>query len=370
MWIRLKALFIKEFLAILRDPKSRAILIGPPIIQLLVFTYAATLEVRNVDLVYVNYDTGRWGQELLHRIDASATFRSVEMVRNTEELQDAIDMRRSIVAVQIGPDFSRNIAAGREASVQIMLDGRRSNAAQIVAGYLSQITSELAADVAANRGVRRAGPPKLVPRNWFNPNLEYAWFTVPNLIGAIALLIGLIVTALSIARERELGTFDQLMVSPLRTHEILIGKLIPPLLIGLVHITLYVLAAVWIFDVPLVGSLVFLYICAICYLAAVVGIGLVISALAATQQQAILGAFLFLVPATLLSGFATPIENMPSWLQTVTLGNPLRYFLAVVRGVFLKGVAADEVARQTLPLIMIAIVTLGSAAWLFSRKSE
>ena len=210
----------------------------------------------------------------------------------------------------------------------------------------------------------------IVPRNWFNPNLIYQWFMVPNLIASIALLIGLIVTALSIARERELGTLDQLLVSPLRTSEILLGKLTPPMFIGLFNITLYILAAVFFFEVPLRGSLLFLYGGAIFYLAAVVGVGLFISAMAMTQQQAILGAFLFIVPAMLLSGFATPIENMPAWLQPVTLVNPLRYFLVIVNGVFLRDLPIGEVVKNTVPLALIAVGTLSAAAWLFRRRLE
>ena len=210
----------------------------------------------------------------------------------------------------------------------------------------------------------------IVPRNWFNPNLIYQWFMVPNLIASIALLIGLIVTALSIARERELGTLDQLLVSPLRTSEIMLGKLTPPMFIGLFNITIYILAAVFFFDVPLRGSLLFLYGGAIFYLAAVVGVGLFISAMAMTQQQAILGAFLFIVPAMLLSGFATPIENMPAWLQPVTLINPLRYFLVIVNGVFLRDLPIGEVVKNTVPLALIAVGTLSAAAWLFRRRLE
>ena len=186
----------------------------------------------------------------------------------------------------------------------------------------------------------------------------------------ISLLIGVILTALSVARERELGTFDQLMVSPLRTHEILIGKTVPPLMIGLVHATVYVLAALFVFEVPLRGSLLLLYPSLIVYLAAVIGIGLFISSLSTTQQQAILGAFLFAAPAILLSGFATPIENMPAWLQPLTMVNPLRHFLVVVKGVFLKGLPASEVLLNTAPLILIALVTLTAAAWLFRRRIE
>jgi ABC-2 type transport system permease protein len=368
-WTRLKALIVKELLAVLRDPKGRAILIVPPIVQLVVFSYAATLEVRNVDIVVLNRDNGRWGQELVRRIDGAPTFRTVARAEHPAAVRNAIDMQRALAAVQIGPSFSRDIEAGVPADVQIILDGRRSNASQIVGGYLNQIVAGLAADTP--KGIRAAATAvSVVPRNWFNPNLIFQWFMVPNLIASIALLIGLIVTALSIARERELGTFDQLMVSPLRTHEILLGKLAPPMMIGLFHITIYILAAVFIFGVPLRGSLLLLYGSALFYLASVVGLGLFISAMSMTQQQAILGAFLFMVPAVLLSGFATPIENMPGWLQPVTLLNPLRYFLVVVKGVLLKDIPAGEVLRETIPLFLIAIVTLSAAAWLFRRRLE
>ncbi|MBB4188667.1 ABC-2 type transport system permease protein [Sinorhizobium terangae] len=368
-WTRLKALIIKELLAVLRDPKGRAILIGPPIIQLLVFSYAATLEVKNVDLMVLDRDTGQWSQELVQRIGGSPTFRTITGANSPAEIRLALDTQRVLAALEIGPTFSRDIEAGRPAEVQVILDGRRSNASQIVSGYLSQIVGTLASETPA--GKRAASDAiRVEARNWFNPNLTYQWFMVPNLVASIALLIGLVVTALSVARERELGTFDQLIVSPLRTHEILIGKLIPPMMIGLFHITIYILAAVFIFGVPLRGSLLLLYGSAVFYLASVVGLGLFISALSMTQQQAILGAFLFMVPAMLLSGFATPIENMPSWLQPVTLINPLRYFLVIVKGVFLKDIPFAEVVHQTLPLCLIAIVTLTAAAWLFRSKLE
>lgn len=368
-WVRLKALIIKELLAVLRDPKGRAILIGPPIIQLLVFSYAATLEVRNVDVVVLNRDGGEWGHELVQRIDGAPTFRKIYYAQSPAALHEAIDHQQVIAAIHVGPTFSRDIEAGSPADVQIILDGRRSNASQIVGGYLNQIVASLAAETPAGRRAASAGV-SVVARNWFNPNLIYQWFMVPNLVASIALLIGLVVTALSIARERELGTFDQLMVSPLRTHEILIGKLTAPMLIGIFHITIYILAAVFVFGVPLRGSLALLYGSAIFYLASVVGLGLFISALSMTQQQAILGAFLFLVPAMLLSGFATPIENMPDWLQHVTIVNPLRYFLVIVKGVFLKDIPLSEVAHNTLPLAIIAVFTLSAAAWLFRRRLE
>lgn len=369
MWTRLRALIVKELLAILRDPKGRIVLIGPPVIQLLIFSFAATLEVSNVDLAYINRDSGRWGTELVQRIDASATFRAVTPLLSLDQARAALDQRDVLAVIRIEPTFSRKIEAGRPAEVQILLDGRRSNAAQIVAGYLERIIADMAKDTPGGR-LSAAPGETVVARNAFNPNLIYTWYTVPSLIAVISLLIGLIVTSLSVARERELGTFDQLMVSPLRTHEILIGKTVPPLLIGLFHATLYVLAAIFIFQVPLRGSLLLLYPSLVFYLAAVIGVGLFISSLSATQQQAILGAFLFAAPAVLLSGFATPIDNMPDWLQPLTELNPLRHFLVVARGVFLKDMPALEVFANSIPLALIAAATLSAAAWLFRRRLE
>ncbi len=368
MWERIRALIIKELLAILRDPRGRMVIIVPPILQLFVFSFAATLEVKNADIVILNRDSGKWGYELIQRIDGAPTFRRLARTDDEKTLHDLIDRQQVIAAVQIGPSFSRDIEAGRTGDVQIILDGRRSNAAQIVSGYLTQIITTLSADLSPPR--QMGSNVTVMPRYWFNPNLIFIWFTVPSLVAIIALLIGLVVTALSVARERELGTFDQLMVSPLRTHEILIGKLTPPMMIGLFHITLYVLAAIFIFGIPLRGSLLLLYGSAVFYLASVVGIGLFISSLSMTQQQAILGAFVFMVPAVLLSGFATPIENMPEWLQPVTIINPLRYFLVVVKGVFLKDIPLSEVVHNTVPLALIALCTLSAAAWLFRSRIE
>jgi ABC-2 type transport system permease protein len=369
MWNRIATLITKELRVVLRDPRSRVILIVPPLLQLIVFAFAATLEVKHVDAVVLDRDAGTSGRELVQAIQGSPTFRRVTAVRSQGELRDAIDRQRALAAIEIGPTFSSDLAAGRTADVQVHLDGRRSNAAQIVDGYLTRIVNDYLA-AAATRRPGAAPPVQVVPHNWFNPNLEFRWFTVPGLIGVIALLIGLVVTALSVARERELGTFDQLMVAPLRPYEILIGKMTPPILIGLVHVTLYVLAAVLVFHVPLRGSLIALYLGAVFFLAAVVGVGLFISALSTTQQQAILGAFLFMAPAVLLSGFATPIANMPGWLQAATVVNPLRHFLVIVRGVFLRGMDWGDVARNVVPLSVIAAVALTAATVLFRKRME
>lgn len=369
MWRRLKALVVKELLAVLRDPRGRMILIVPPILQLFVFAYAATMEVKNVDIAVLDRDRGAWSQELLRRVDGTPTFRTIVPVDTPEALRRAIDRQQVLAAVQIGPSFSRDVAAGRPADLQVILDGRRSNASQLAGNYISQIVSGMAADAASPSGVANR-PDAAVPRFWFNPGLDTQWFMVPNLIAVIAVLIGLIVTGLTIARERELGTFDQLLVSPLRVHEILLGKTIPSLLIGFAHCSFYLLAALIWFGLPLRGSLGMFYAGVFFYLLALIGIGLFISALSATQQQAILGSFLFMIPATLMSGFATPIENMPEWLQPATFVNPLRYFIVIVRGVFLKGLPVEEMLHNTVPLALIALVTLSAAAWMFRRRME
>jgi ABC-2 type transport system permease protein len=366
---RILALIVKELLAVLRDPRSRIVLIGPPLIQLFVFSFAATLEVKNVEIGVLNQDVGRGGWEIVQRVAASPTFTRVDTLRGVEEIKAYIDGRHGLLVLHIPQDFSRRVLRGEEGKIQVILDGRRSNAAQIVQGYLERMVSELSAEYVAANGLE---PPasELITRHWFNPNLSYIWFTVPALVGILTMLIGLIVTALSVARERELGTFDQLLVSPLQPWEILVGKTVPAMLIGAAEGTVILLAAIFVFRVPLNGNVALLYLAMLAFLAAIVGVGLFISALSSTQQQALLGAFTFMVPATLLSGFATPIHNMPDWLQLVTLGNPLRWFLVVIRGVFMKGLPTDLVLANTWPMVAIAIVTLTGAALLFRRRLE
>lgn len=366
---RILALIVKELLAVLRDPRSRIVLVGPPLIQLFVFSFAATLEVRNVVIGILNQDLGRGGWEVVRRIAGASTFTRVDTLRGVKDIEPYIDGRRGLLVVHIPEDFSRRVLRGEEGTIQVILDGRRSNAAQIVQNYLERMVSELSAEYVDDNGLQ---PPatELVVRHWFNPNLNYIWFTVPGLVGILTMLIGLIVTALSVARERELGTFDQLLVSPLQPWEILMGKTLPAMLIGAAEGSLILLAAIAVFSVPLNGSLALLYLAMMVFLAAIVGVGLFISALSTTQQQALLGAFTFMVPGTLLSGFATPIQNMPDWLQIVTLANPLRWFLEVVRGVFMKGMPAELVLANTWPMAAIAAVTLTIAALLFRRRLE
>jgi ABC-2 type transport system permease protein len=369
---RLQAMVIKEMWAILRDPKSRAVLIVPPLIQLFIFTFATTLDVKNVDVGVWNMSSGVHSSEIVSRVAGSPNFRHIVRLRSRDELRQVIDRQRVLVAMVFDEDFDRTVTAGRPATVGIVLDGRRSNAAQIAGGYIGGIVNDVGAElrpIPAGSALSSAtgGP---VVTNWFNPSLDYFWFTLPSLVAIISSVAGLALTSQSIARERELGTFDQLMVSPLRIHEILIGKTIPPLLVGLVNGTVYLIVAPLVFGVPFTGSLALFYLALTAYLLALIGIGLFVSAASTSQQQAFLGSFAATTPLILLSGYASPIENMPHWLQITTYANPTRYFLIIVQGLFLKAMPAWAVFHQLWPLLIIAAATLTAAAWLFRARME
>ena len=354
---RLRAQFIKEVLSVLRDPRSRMVVFGPPILQLLVFAFAATLEVRNVDIAVYSQDAGRWSHELVQRLDSAAFITHVRRADSQQQLHGLIDRGEVIAALSIPVDFSRQIAAGSSGVAQVLVDGRRSNAGQISLAYLNRI----AASVNAQTQHELSVPEPAAVRHLFNPNLIYRWFTVPGLTGILALFSALLITSLSIARERELGTFDQLLVSPTSTPEIIISKSLPALAIGTLLGLFMIGAGVFLFRIPFTGSFILLLLSLVLFIASVVGIGLMISAVSMTQQQAILGAFAIGVPAVLMSGFATPVENMPLVLQWLAQAIPLTHFLVIVEGSFLKAMPAADVAANLWPLALIALVTLTAA---------
>lgn len=366
---RIFSLVIKEFLTLLRDPKGRFVLIAPPILQLVVFAFAATLEIKNVSISIYNQDMGPHGYELIQRFSGSPTFSKINFVSNESQYALAIDEQKSIAAVHIPQNFSRDLEAGNQSQIQVILDGRRSNAAQIVTGYITQIIASYGQELLT---LQTSLNPVviLVSRNWYNPNLLYLWYTVPSLVGILAGVIALMVTALSVARERELGTFDQLLVSPLMPYEILIGKTIPAVLIGLVEGLLIFVVAQTLFGIPFTGSFFLLVFAILAFVMSVVGVGLFISSIAKTQQQAVLGAFIFLVPVISLSGYAAPVENMPEWLQRIIWIDPLQHFLITAKGLFLKEMTFIDVWANSWPLFIISAFTLTLAGWFFARKLE
>ena len=367
MFNRIQALIVKETLAVLRDPRNRAALILPPLLQLMLFAFTATLEVKNINLAVLNDDAGQISSELIQRFEASKNFRHIWFVHSPALLRDLIDRQTAVVGVHFQADFSRRFYTGQNPSIEILLDGRKSNASQIVQGYLTSIVDQYNSEIVTPEANKRKEV-SITARNWFNPNLDYIWFTVPSLVVIITLQVSVNVTAMSVAREREMGTFDQLLVSPLGPLEIMAGKTIPAFILALAEATIFILIAVFIFRIPFRGSIPLLYGSLIVFVASVVGIGLAISSVVATQQQALLGIFTFLMPALLMCGYTTPIENMPDWLQPFTYANPLRYMMVIVKGLFLKGLPAADVFANIWPMAVIAICTLTIATWFFRRR--
>lgn len=367
MWWRIFALTLKEFLALLKDKKSRTVIIVPPLAQLLVFSYAATFDLTRVPYAVYSEDQGFVARDLLARFSGSTNFREVAQISHDSEITPLIDSRRVLLILHIGPTFSRDLLSGRPGSLQVIVDGRNSNTAMVVLSYVRSIVTTFNNSWIDNRGLPKPSA-QLVTRFWFNQNLESRWFIVPGVVGLLTLVVTILVTGLSVAREREQGTFDQLLVTPLRPVEILIGKALPGFLIGLGEASLIMLLAVVWFNVPLRGNLATLYLGVFLFLLSAVGVGLMISSLAVTQQQGLLGAFLFIVPSIILSGFATPIANMPEVIQTMTLLNPLRYYLVILRGVFLENIPFHLLLDQYWPMAAIGLVNLTIAAFLFRKR--
>ncbi len=366
MWRRILALVIKELLTSVRDRKTRiVVLIAPPFL-LLVYAFAVTLELTNVKIAILNRDTGAEARELVSRFEGTPTFGRVLYLSDVSQIAAVLDDKRVAMVVQFAPDFSRRVLAGDTAAVQILLDGRRSNAAQILLSYASRIVLTYGAERTGVRGPRL--PTIITTRAWFNPNVEPLWSAVPALFAILVAMVGFMVSVLAIARERELGTFDQLLVSPLRLIEILAGKTLPALTISLASATATLILAMLVLGVPLRGSLPLFYLAMIFYLAANIGIGLFISSLAVTQQQAVIGLFTYMAPAVLLSGYATPVENMPDWLQWLAQANPITHFIILSKGLFLKDIPPDVVFWHTWPMALFALIALASGALLFRSK--
>ncbi len=358
---------IKEFLAILRDKKSRVVVFVPPIIQVLVFGYAATFDLKNVPYAIYNEDSSGVSRQLEAGFKGSPHFQEVRRIGSNGEIAPLIDRKGALLVIHIGPQFSRDLTAERPAVVQVIVDGRNSNTALLALNYVRTVITAFNDTYVSDSG--RAGPPaRLETRAWFNPNLESRWFIVPGIVGLLLLVVTILVTALSVAREREQGTFDQLLVTPFRPAEILIGKALPGFIIGIGEATVIILIAVFWFRVPLNGSPATLYAGIVLYLFSTVAVGLMISSLSVTQQQGLLGAFLFVVPAVILSGFTTPIANMPHLIQQITYLNPMRYFMVIIRGVFLEGTPASALLGQFWPLAVIGLFNMALAGWMFRRR--
>jgi len=371
----LMALVKKEFLAIWKDPKSRAIIIMPPILQLLIFANALTMEVKNVDMMVLDYCNTQESRELIAGFEHSkivqrtAWFGKIIRVNSIEDIKKNIETRKIEAAVIINSDFAVNLKKGQPASIEVILDGRSAASSAYMNAYITQIASSYSRQLSSHENVTGAEI-GIEIRNWFNPDVIYKWYLLTALIAILAMMVTLILTALSVSRERELGTFEQLIVSPYTSFQILLGKTIPPLFLSMIMLSLMTFLIITFFGVPFTGSFLLFIFSAFIAQLSFVGVGLFISSISRNQQQAILGVFTFMMPSILLSGFISPVDDMPVALRYVTYLDPVRFFMNIGRGMFLKGMKFDDVFANLVPLGIIAVITLMLAARTFKRNLE
>ena len=367
MFERIRRMLIKEMKQIRRDPRMRAVILAVPVLQSLVFGYAVTTDVRNVRTAIYDLDRTPESRELAARFIGSGYFREVARVENDDDAQRAIDRGDARVVLHMPHGFGAAVRSGKAAQVQLIIDGTDSNTAGLVLNYAAQITGAYNGSILVERTGRPLPQRKSETRAWFNANLESRNFYVPGVIALLVTLTTLLLTSMSIVREKEIGTIEQIVVSPIRKHEFIIGKSLPFAIIAYVNVLMVTLVATLWFRVPIRGSILLLLGATALYLLSAIGIGLLISTAAGTQQQAMLTAFFFFLPAVLLSGFIFPIANMPRAVQWLTVVNPLRYFLVIIRGVFLKGVGVGVLWPQLAALAALGVVTLTLATRAFRK---
>ena len=357
-WLRVTRMVRKEFRQLFRDAKTKRVIFVSPVIQLILFGYAVNTDVRNVATALVDHDRTPESRVLADALTASGYVRIVTRSDRPADIGQALDHGRAVVGVEIPAGYAMDLAAGRSPSVQLLVDGTNSNTATVAQGYAARIVQQLGAElVAGPTGLPPAGI-DLRARAWFNPSLESRVYNVPAVIGVILLLMCLLLTSMAVVREREVGTLEQLLVSPLSAGELMLGKTIPVAGIALMQMALVTTVALLWFDVPLRGSVPTLLLGAALFILAGLSFGLFISTISATQQEAFLAMFLFLLPAIILSGFLYPIDTMPEIFQTLTLVNPLRHFLEIVRGIFLRGAGIGDLWVQFAVLTGMATAGL------------
>lgn len=374
---RLRHMLIKEFIQVFRDKRARFFLFGPPIIQMLIFGYAATLEIKHVPTAIVDYDNSRVSRDLISRFTASRYFDVRYRLADSRQIAAVIERGDAVLAIQINAGFARQVRKGETAHVQVIVDSSNSNTALVGLGYVNEVTGAFAGDYQLE-ALQRTSPlgiarmPKIVldRRPWYNTDMSSQWFFVPGVIGNLLLVIVMTLTAFAVVREREIGTLEQIMVTPIRRAEFILGKTIPFFLIGLFDALLISSIGTLWFKVPLRGSLAVLTLGTVLFLFCVLGIGLFISTVSLTQQQAMVTGFFFIMPSIIFSGFGSPISSMPIFLQYLTYINPMRYYQTVLRGIYLKGVGLEALWPHMAAMALIGGVMLTVSILRFHKSLE
>jgi ABC-2 type transport system permease protein len=383
MWERIGFILRKELIQALREPRMRILLFVPPIVQLVVFGFAVNLDVDLTRIAWMDMDRTPLSRELRARFEGSGRFQVVSEAASEEDVQRTLDRGEAQAVVRVLPDFARDVLRGRPTSVQVLIDGTNSNTASLVSGYAGSVIANFSGDVSLERQNARllargaaapvnAGAPQVVPRTrvWFNPELYSRHYFVPGVISNIIFMVTLMLTAMAIVREKEIGTMEQLMVTPIRPIELMLGKTLPFAIVGLVEVALITTVALLVFHTPLRGSVPLLFFCSALFLMTSLGAGLFLSTISHTQQQAMMMNFFFSMPAFMLSGFAFPIRNMPEPVQWLTYLNPLRYFVDIVRGIFLKGVGVEALWPQMAALAVYGTTVLALSSLRFRKKLD
>ena len=383
VWERIREVIWKELRQSLREPRMRATLFAPPLIQLLVFGYAVSLDVDHAKIAWMDQDRSTESRELREAFTGSGRFEIVRWLESEADTQDTLDHSEVMAVVRILPGFSADLARGREVPVQVLVDGTNSNTASIVANqaatvirqfgqtHLETLARQKLVGRAVDRPLRAPLPTvRAEPRVWFNPELRSRNYFVPGVIVNIIMLVTLTLTSMAIVREKEIGTMEQLMVTPIRPMELILGKTLPFAAIGLVQLLVITGVAMLLFDVPLRGNPLLLVLASVCFLTCSLGAGLFISTISNTQQQAMMTTFFFFQPAFMLSGFSFPIRNMPEVVQWITYVNPMRYFMEIVRGIFLKGVGMEVLWPQILALAGLGAMILTASALRFHKRLD
>jgi ABC-2 type transport system permease protein len=373
MWERILTMLRKEFRSVFRDPRMRMVIFGLPVVQTLIFGYAVTLDVRHVRFVVIDHDHTPASRALVARFTGSGYFDTVLQTADADAARAEIDASRASAILQLNAGFEASLQAGRQTPVQLIVDGSDSNTARLVLNYSSVIASGYNTDLVLEQAQRKAGRTfttgvvDLRARAWFNADLESRNFYVPGIIATLVMLVSLMLTSMAIVREKEVGTIEQIMVTPIKPVEFILGKCAPFIVIGFVNVCMVTAVGVLWFDIPIRGSFLLLLFGTSLFLLSTLGIGLFISTVSRTQQQAMMTTFFFFFPAMLLSGFVYPIANMPGAVQWLTFLNPLRYFLIIIRGVFLKGIGFDVLWPQLAALLALGLCVMSFAVMRFHK---